>query len=283
MAGPAARRLDPDINDGCTESQEPRALHQPGAEPAGVQPAGAVAVPGREHPAAGASEVPLHRQLQPGRVLRDPGGRAQAAGLLRRAAARAGQPHAGGAAAPDQRHGARAGEGTVPDPQRGPDPGAGDREYPLLPPSRLDREAEDVGAALLPPGAAAGAQPHRPGPGPSLSPGAQQEPEFHRLAGGQGCLRPQQRHRHRPGPAQPAPRDPPAGELRHHGARLRLPHLHHPRQCGRAVPGHEGNRLLPVPRHPQQRPVRGRRGGGGPAAGPGGGAALTAFLRGGAA
>ena len=50
-------------------------------------------------------------------------------------------------------------------------------------------------------------------------------------------------------------------------ARLRLPVLHPARPCRRAVRRHERARLLPVPRHAQQRPVRGRGGNQEPAPG----------------
>ena len=95
-------------------------------------------------------------------------------------------------------------------------------------------------------------------PGASLPAHPEQEPQLHRAPGGQGRLRPRQRARHRAGAALAAAR----------GAAARAPAAAAAACCCRpscrafvrqAVHRHQGDRLLPVPRHPQQRPVR-RRG-----------------------
>ena len=65
-------------------------------------------------------------------------------------------------------------------------------------------------------------------------------------------------------------------------ARLRLPHLRPARARGRALRRHERARLLPVPRDAQQRPLRRRGGGEGPAQGAAGRAAAAPLRRRGA-
>ncbi len=86
----------------------------------------------------------------------------------------------------------------------------------------------------------------------------EQEPELRRAPGRQGRLRPRHRPRHRAGAALAAARG--AGgqrrQRRHAGAAVE----HRCRVHPIAVPGHGRAWLLSIPRHAQQRPVRGRGG-----------------------
>ncbi|VFT22857.1 polyphosphate kinase [Pseudomonas aeruginosa] len=104
----------------------------------------------------------------------------------------------------DQRAGPRAGIAAVPDPQRDPVAGAGQAPDPLHPPASLDAEDQDLGAALLPRRDRADHHPDRPRPDPPVPAAGEQEPQLHRRAGGDGCLRPRLRPGDHPGAAPAA-------------------------------------------------------------------------------
>ena len=234
----------------------PGKFHQPGTGPAGLQPPRLRPGPGRLHAAAGAPALPVHRLLQPGRVLRDPGRRPQGA-----AQARLQHPHhrrqdAPGGVPPGIRRSPPPDARAVRAAQRRRAAGPGKGGYPVPAPHPLDRRPARMGAGLLLPRSDAGAHPHRPGPFPPLPPGAQQEPQLRRGTGGARRLRPQLRRRHRPGAPGAAPGHPPAPGTERGRIQLRLPLLHPPCLRRRAVRRHERARLLPVPRHPQFRPLR---------------------------
>ena len=203
-------------------------------------------------------QVPVHLVQQPGRVLRDPGGGTEAAaGARRRAAGRRQHDHPRAADRhPRSRHAARG--RPVPLPERAAAAEAGRRRGAAAGAPRVERRAGHLARAVLRARDRAGALAARPGPRAPLPAHPEQEPQLHRAARGQGRVRPRQRARHRAGAALAAARGAAAGGRRE--PRLRAAVDHRAGVRAQALHRHQGDRLLPVPRHPQQRPVR-RRGG----------------------
>ncbi len=77
---------------GLVPGTRPFPLYQPGTELAGIQPAGPRRGPGHAPSPARTGEVPLDRQLQPGRVLHDPRRRDQGTDPRRRGGPVPGRP-----------------------------------------------------------------------------------------------------------------------------------------------------------------------------------------------
>ena len=98
-------------------------------------------------------------------------------------------------------------------------------------------------------------------PGAPLSAGRQQEPQLHRRARRQRCLRPRDVDRDRQGAAGPAATDEAAGRRIGQRPLVRDAVVGDPCPSGHAVPGAPRRQLRAVPRHPRRRPVD-RRGGG---------------------
>ena len=257
------------------EPPSPRALPEPRAAGAGIQPARARAGRGQGHAAPGAPAVPLHRLVQHGRVLRDPRGGPEGAAEARRRRHRARRPHAARDLLARDGHRPRPHRAPVRDPQRGDPAGARRRRHPLPAPRRVDARPAGVGARLLHPRDDAGAHADRARPGAPVPARLQQEPQLRGGAGRARRLRPRFAGGHRAGPARAAARDPPAARRGRRRARLHLPHLHPARARGRALRRHERARLPPVPRDAQLRPLRRGGGGEGPPEGAAGGAAAA--------
>ncbi len=101
------------------EPTSPRALPEPRAAGAGIQPARARAGRGQGHAAPGAPALRLHRLVQHGRVLRDPRGGPEGAAEARRRRHRARRPHAARDLLARDGHRPRPHRAPVRDPQRG--------------------------------------------------------------------------------------------------------------------------------------------------------------------
>jgi hypothetical protein len=242
--------IAPDSNSAGPRPQHPR-LQRTGAG-LGLPSRGAL---------AGAAALPVHRLVQPRRVLRS----ARRAAPQRQPGGRAPGPvHAGvvrGAGCERE----PAGDAPVRDLQRPVVAGLSQTGYPDRRARRAHAGAAPLGQGVFPARGPAPADSGGAGPVAPVSAGGQQVAELHRAPGGQGCLWARQRDRHRQGAARAAALHPHArcGVRGAHPVRLAL-------ERDSLAPGGpvcraRGRAVLAVPGHPAFRPVGGRGGCGEPA------------------
>ena len=150
-------------------------------------------------------------------------------------------------------------------------------------PQRVHPRTDRVGPRLFPARDDAGADADRARSRAPFPARLQQEPQLRRRAGGARRVRARRPRRDRAGAAHPAAHhQAPARAVERASHDVRLPHLDPARARAGALRRHERARLLPVPRHAQQRPLRRRGGREGPAPRAAGRAAAAALRRRGA-